>query len=190
VVIPEKVETVERKKFPPGKVSEPFKPEEDLVPPMPVFGRGNRVHVTGLSHSIKGYPVESAEEHERLIRRLFEKIRRKAHELFDVEVINQDAKVKLIAFGFPSRAAMEVVKREKNIGLIRLRTIWPLDEEKLGELVEGAKVLVIEQNMGQLFYEFRRIGCEYGAEEVKFFTKLGGEAIYPGEIKEAIGKWL
>ena len=40
----------------------PFKPEDDLVPPMACFGEGYHFHATGLTHNEHGYPqTQSAE---------------------------------------------------------------------------------------------------------------------------------
>jgi len=68
---PDKIEVVPRKK--PSVPPEEFRlyePGEDLVPMgMPAFGDGYRVHVTGLTHDERGYPVIDAETQERLRRR-------------------------------------------------------------------------------------------------------------------------
>ncbi|RLF67080.1 MAG: hypothetical protein DRN30_00880 [Thermoplasmata archaeon] len=155
-----------------------------------MFGRGHRVHVTGLSHSEAGYPVESAYEHSKLIHRLFEKIRRRTKELFDCEVINEDAKIKIVSYGSVSRSAKLITENDKKVGLIRLKTLHPIDEEMIGSLIQDSYVLVPEMNMGQMFYDIKRIGLEYGAKEVKLYSKIGGDPIYPHEIVEAIRPWL
>jgi len=191
VEIPEKVKIVNRKTHPLGhRIEYPFKADEDdLVPKFPMFGKGHRVHVTGLSHSETGYPVESAYEHSKLIRRLFEKIRKRTRELFDYEVINESSKVKIVSYGCVSRTA-RLIAEKRGVGLIRLKTLNPIDEELLGDLIQDSYVLVPEMNMGQLFYDIKRIGLEYGALEVRPFNKIGGDPIYPNEIEEAIKQWL
>ena len=191
VEVPEKIDLIERKTYPEGvRVKYPFDPDEDLVPKFTPLGHGHRVHITGLSHSSTGYPVESQKEHDLLIRRLFNKILRKIKEIFHYEVLNPDAKIKILTFGCVARSAKIIAKRHKNIGLIRLKTIWPLNEEVVGELIQDSRVLIPEMNLGQMFYEIKRIGLEYGAKEIKSYTKIGGEPIYPNEILEAMKPWL
>jgi 2-oxoglutarate ferredoxin oxidoreductase subunit alpha len=76
VEIPKEVPEAPRRKprVPPEEFL-PFKPDPDLVPPMACAGEGYRIHVTGLTHDERGYPDMSAEAHDRLVRRLVDKIR-------------------------------------------------------------------------------------------------------------------
>ena len=56
-VVVEGLRIIDRKTFPEGHVAEPFRADEALVPQFPVFGRKHRVHVTGLTHDTRGYPI-------------------------------------------------------------------------------------------------------------------------------------
>ena len=60
VVIPpaDEIEVVPRRftTKPPGEYL-PFQPDDDLVPPMIKVGDGYNVHVTGLTHDERGYPM-------------------------------------------------------------------------------------------------------------------------------------
>jgi 2-oxoglutarate ferredoxin oxidoreductase subunit alpha len=64
----------------------PFKPEENLVPPMACFGEGYRFHATGLTHNEDGAPATvSSEAQDKLVRRLCNKIRRNAKKIIKIE---------------------------------------------------------------------------------------------------------
>jgi hypothetical protein len=51
---------------------------KDLVPPMVKAGDGYNIHVTGLTHDERGYPVMTVAAQEKLVRRLVDKIRKNA----------------------------------------------------------------------------------------------------------------
>lgn len=192
VIIPpaEEIKIVNRKKptVPPTEYM-PFKPDEDLVPPMACFGEGYRVHVTGLTHGEKGYPqTDSPEAQQRLIQRLCEKIRKNADKIIKVKkYMLEDAEVAVVAYGVPSRASLSAVKKARKegikAGLLRLLTIWPFPEKEIQELAHRVKALVVpEMNYGQLVYEVERAAKE---TPVHFLPKLG-EPHKPTEILETI----
>jgi len=84
VIPPEEEITIVRPKRPAGPPVNgyrPYEPEEDLIPPMPIAGQGYRIHVTGLTHDERGYPATDAENHDKLVRRLVEKILRHTNEI-------------------------------------------------------------------------------------------------------------
>ena len=116
VIIPEpdQIEIVNRKKPTVSPADYlPFKPDEDLVPPMACFGEGYRVHVTGLTHDERGYPkTDSPEIQEQLVRRLCDKIRKNADKIVKVnEFMLEDAEIAVIAYGTPARAAISAVRK-------------------------------------------------------------------------------
>jgi 2-oxoglutarate ferredoxin oxidoreductase subunit alpha len=79
VVIPpaDQIPIVNRKRptVPPEKFKT-YEPDEDLVPPMPSAGEGYHVFAESLTHDERGYPVMTGEAHDKLVRRLIEKIKR------------------------------------------------------------------------------------------------------------------
>ena len=193
VIIPEpdQIEIVNRKK-PAVSPAEylPFKPDEDLVPPMACFGEGYRVHVTGLTHDERGYPkTDSPEIQEQLIRRLCDKIRKNADKIVKVkEFMLEDAEIAVIAYGTPARAAVSAVRkaREEGIkaGLLRLVTVWPFPERQVAELaarVEG--IVVPELNYGQIVREVERAAK---TTPVYFIPKFGEALHTPMEILDGI----
>ncbi len=193
VVIPsrEEIKTVERKKpIVPADKYVPFKPDEDLVPPMACFGEGYRVHVTGLTHDELGYPktTDPKIQHE-LVNRLCEKIRKNSDKIIRTyKFMLEDADVAVIAYGIPSRSSLNAVKRAREAGikagLLRLITVWPFPEKQVEELSNHVKAIVVpEMNCGQVVREVERVAKE---TPVHFSSKIGGEPHSPSEIFEVI----
>jgi len=193
VVIPsqDKIGIVNRKK-PTGPREEylPFKPDDDLVPPMACFGEGYHFHATGLTHNEHGYPqTSSSEVQTKLVRRLCDKIQKNADKIVRVEdVMLEDADVVVVAYGIVARAALSAIRkaREKGIkaGLLRLITLWPFPEEQVARAAKNAKVIVVpEMNCGQMVREVERAAKE---TPVVFISKLGEEPHTPLEILEVI----
>jgi len=163
----------------------------DLVPPMPVFGKGHHTYVTGLTHDEKGRPktVES-EIHEKLLKRIVEKIEKNKKDIVDYEGYGlEDAEIVIIGFGIVTRSAMRAVKelRKKGIkaGLLKLNVLWPFDFELIERIAEKAgKIYVVEMNLGQLYHMVKE-GAN-GKAPVELIPKIGGEIHTPKEIIERI----
>jgi 2-oxoglutarate ferredoxin oxidoreductase subunit alpha len=193
VVIPsaDKIRIVNRKK-PTGPREEylPFKPDDDLVPPMACFGEGYHFHATGLTHNEHGYPqTSSSEVQTKLVTRLCDKIQKNADKIIRVEeVMLEDADIVVVAYGIVARAALSAIRkaREKGIkaGLLRLITLWPFPEEQIVRAAKSAKAIVVpEMNCGQMVREVERAAKE---TPVVFISKLGEEPHTPLEILEVI----
>ena len=186
---PEEIELVERKL--PASEEEaklPFgDPHGDGVPPMPIFGRGYRTYVTGLTHDERGRPrTVDAEVHERIITRIFRKILDHKDEIISYEeFMLDDVDVAIVATGIVSRSAIRAVKilRERGVkaGLLKLNTVWPFDFDYIEELAERVrKIYVPEMNLGQLYHLVKE-GAN-GKAEVELIAKIGGEVHTPMEI--------
>jgi len=193
VIIPpaDKIKMVNRKKPSNSRIEYlPFKPEENLVPLMAVFGEGYHFHATGLTHDEEGRPfTESIKVQQRLVRRLCDKIRKNADKIVLVkETMMEDAEIAVVAYGIESRAALSAVRKARNngikAGLIRLVTLWPFPEKQIAKAAKNVKMIVTpEMNYGQLVREVERAAK---ATPVKFLSKLGEEPHKPEEILEAI----
>jgi 2-oxoglutarate ferredoxin oxidoreductase subunit alpha len=165
VVIPpaDRIEITPRRytKLPPGEYL-PFKPAADLVPDMFKAGDGYRLHVSGLTHDFRGYPVMSAEVQEQLVHRLVNKIRLNAPKIWRYEEIDvEDADVVVITYGITSRVAVEAIAAARRqglkVGMLRLIVVWPFPEQRIFELAgQGKAVVVAEMNYGQVFLEADR----------------------------------
>jgi 2-oxoglutarate ferredoxin oxidoreductase subunit alpha len=79
--VPSFVEVIDRKVRTDRVWHDGFAYDDSLVPKFPVFGAGSRVHVTGLSHDIAGYPSTEFEVHEELVRRLHDKVAKHSKEI-------------------------------------------------------------------------------------------------------------
>jgi len=187
--VPEEVEVFDREK---GLDKPPFGGAEDEVPPMPSFGEGAKLLVTGSTHDEWGYRRTACPvTHERLVRRLSRKVLAHAEEIIEVEEYYlEDAEILVVAYGFTARSALAAVqearRRGHKAGLLRLKTIWPFPGELLGELGSRAscrRVVVPEMNLGQLVCEVERY---LPREMVHPYNRVTGEAIPPGEILGAI----
>jgi len=169
---------------------QPYRPEADLVPQMIKAGDGYRIHVTGLTHDERGYPVISAECQAQLVPRLVDKIRCNAGDIVAVEEHNiEDGGIVLVSFGITSRVAfraMEMARAKgRRVGMLRLRTIWPFPEERIRELAEGTRAFVVaEMNLGQMVYEVER--CSGGRAKTLLAPHAGGTVHSPQQILDVI----
>lgn len=185
---PERIPVAERRRptRPPGKGFLPYRPDEDLVPPMPCAGEGYRVHVTGLTHDERGYPVLNARTQRRLVGRLVDKVRSNAKRILRVEEVGtEDAEVLVVAYGSVARSAREAVRtlRERGVraGLLRPITVWPFPTSRVRALARKVRaILVPEVNFGQVVYEVDR--CARGRARTLLLPLLGGEIHVPGDI--------
>jgi 2-oxoglutarate ferredoxin oxidoreductase subunit alpha len=193
VVIPkaEEIELYPRRytKLPPEEYL-PFKAGKDMIPDMVKAGDGYKIHVTGLTHDEKGYPVMSWEVQEKLVRRLVEKIRLHADELEDIEETQmEDAEVVIFSYGISSRVCIPAIQKARKagikVGLLRPIIVWPFPEKKIRELANKVKAfVVVEMNYGQMFYEVER--CAGGKAKVLLVPHGGGWVHDPEDILKAI----
>jgi len=168
----------------------PYKTGKDLVPAMATAGEGYNVMMTGLTHDERGYPVISAEAQEINVKRINDKIRLNKSKIIKLdEYMLDDAEIALISFGSSARAAKGAVSRAREkgikVGLLRLITLWPFPDERIEELADQVKtILVPEINYGQVTREVER--AVHGKTEVKGIFKLGGAIHTPKEILDEI----
>ena len=180
-----------RSKAPPGAYR-PFETDDDLVPPMVNAGDGYRIHITGLTHDERGYPMVDAVTQQRMVTRLVEKIRRNRHRIIDVEEQGmEDADVVVVTYGISSRTShwpMQQAREEGiKVGMLRLVTLWPFPEEKIRELAARVKAfVVVEINLGQMVYEVER--CAGGKAPVYLAGHAGGDLHDPDDILRLIRK--
>ena len=187
VVLPAKVEVWNRKK---QKSGAPFgTEEEDGVPPMPAFGEGERLSVTGSTHDAYGYrKTDDPEAHARLVQRINRKILRNTNAIAETEdYFLEDSEVVVIAYGFTARSGLYTVKTLRKdrmkVGLLRLKTLWPFPEDAVRNLGETVKRVVIpEMNLGQVAGEVRK----YCRCDVIPIGQVNGEIIPPERIEETL----
>ncbi|MEM1725256.1 MAG: 2-oxoacid:acceptor oxidoreductase subunit alpha [Thermoplasmata archaeon] len=161
--------------------------EINMVPSFVPVGYGFRVAVTGLTHNFKGYPITNdIKVHRELVTRLVNKIIKNEEIISDVEIINPDAKTIIVSYGISSRAVYPILKRHRDVGLFRPRTLWPFPESKFKNIVKGKKIIVLEMNLRGYGMEVERVGRKYGAEDFKSINLIGGEVPKPSQIEEVL----
>jgi 2-oxoglutarate ferredoxin oxidoreductase subunit alpha len=154
----------------------------------PMF-KGYRYHFTGLHHDAMGFPTEEIETCRKLIDRLFRKVDAHRDELeSNEEFMLDDADILLIGYGSASLAIKEAIARLRDegikAGLFRPITIWPSPEERLYDLGQKFKnVLVVELNQGQYLEEVQR--C-MGRRDINKLTKTNGRPFSPADIIEKV----
>lgn len=195
VVIPDKVRVVERRK--PKASSKdfvPFKVESDTdVPPMPAFGEGYRMPVSGLTHTETGSPSTSYEVQKALVERLCNKVEKKVEDLTRVETeFMKDAEIVVVSYGSTARSARQAVieARKEGIkaGYLRLITLWPFPDSYLKRIADKIPkgIIVPEMNVGKMVREVERsVGTQV---EVLSLPKPGVELHRPSEIYNLIRK--
>jgi 2-oxoglutarate ferredoxin oxidoreductase subunit alpha len=182
-----RVEVWDRKR---GKKRPPFgTEEEDGVPPMPAFGEGERILVTGSTHNEFGFrKTDDPEAQAKLVARINKKILNHRMEIVETESHSlEDSEIVLIAYGFTARTGLYVVKQLRKeglkVGLLRLKTLWPFPEEAVTEVGRKAKkILVPEMNQGQVAGEVKK----FAPCEVFSLPQTNGEIIRPETILDKL----
>jgi len=193
VVIPEAkaVRTVSRPR-PKGKKGHfrPFEAGPGGIAPMAAAGEGYRIHVTGLTHDQRGYPVMTVEAQEWMMDQIVGKIRRNLDDIIRTEAYRlDDAEVVIVSYGVSARTSLAAVDeaREQGIkaGLLRLITVWPFPEAHIRALTQRVKgFLTVELNLGQIHLEVER--CAAGRAPAFLVGHPGGTIIPPDDVIQAL----
>ncbi|MDY6970737.1 MAG: 2-oxoacid:acceptor oxidoreductase subunit alpha [Thermodesulfobacteriota bacterium] len=193
VIIPEAstIKTVSRSR-PKGR-KDRFKPYEagpDWVAPMAVAGEGYSIHLTGLTHDRRGYPVMTVEAQEEMMTRLVEKVRQNLHDIILTEEYRlDDAEIALVSYGVSARTCLAAVDeaREQGIkaGLLRLITVWPFPKDQIRKLSKTVRGFVtVEINLGQIHLEVER--CAAGKVPAFLVGHPGGTIISPERVIDTL----
>lgn len=167
-----------------------FMDKDTMVHPLPAFGEGYRIHVTGLTHDKTGFPTNDHAMSGELVERICNKVDKNVDDIsYYEEYMLEDAEEAIIAFGGVSRSTKEAVNEMrsegKKVGMFRPITIWPLLEKQIVSLAKKVKkIYVAEMNLGQYFLEVQRIANNLC--EIELISKVTGELITPSEIKQRV----
>lgn len=167
-----------------------YEPGPNGVAPMPAIGEGYNVHVTGLTHDERGYPVMTVECQEEMMGRLKGKIRNNLHDIIHTEEYRmEDADIVIVSYGISVRTGLTAVDEARKlgykVGLFRLITVWPFPEQKIHEIAARVKGLItVEINLGQVHYEVER--CAHGQAETYLVGDAGGKIIHPDKVVKLI----
>ena len=168
----------------------PFEPGPNGVAPMAIAGEGYNIHVTGLTHDEKGYPVMSVEAQEQMMNRLVKKVHDNLDDIIMTEKYRlEDADIAVISYGVSGRTSLAAVDEAREMGikagLLRLITVWPFPEDEIRELAEHVKGFVtVEINLGQIHLEVER--CAAGKAPAVLVGHPGGTIIPPENVIEAL----
>lgn len=175
LVIPESV-SVARRSIATG-ADENYFGDPDVAP-MPQFGEGLRSHVTGSTHRSDGMrDVKTRSVHDSLVRGIHEKVDRDREEIVEYETVGtEDAEELVVAYGITGRTAEGAVRRlrerGRDVGLLRLLTLWPFPERAVAEYTKSMRrVYVPELNLGQVAREVERTS----SAPVEGLDRIGGE---------------
>ena len=191
----DEIRIVDRKKADIVEGYMPFKTHV-LVPPFAEPGKGFRLHMTGLVHDERGYPVIDRDATERLLTRLLLKVRANRDRLVSYEVYPCDgidkAEVMIVAYGSIANIVKCALKRLEAHGikaiLFRPKVLWPMPDVELCKSVESygvENVLVVEMNYGQYLY-LVRAALLHCPTPYRFVSITPGFYPSPKELSERI----
>jgi 2-oxoglutarate ferredoxin oxidoreductase subunit alpha len=167
------------------KGAAPFGAGDDGVPPMPAFGEGEKLLVTGSTHTEYGLrKVADPLIQAKLTAWLHDKIMNKREEIIEYEdYYTEDADVIVVSYGFTARSSLFAVKKlrqeGKMVGMIRLKTIWPFPDSLIRNIgTRVKKIFVPEMNRGQIAGEIMKYTCG----DVIPYNQTNGEIIHPNTI--------
>jgi 2-oxoglutarate ferredoxin oxidoreductase subunit alpha len=196
---PEEIEIIERPQVRRGDVEpdhfrifrdSPADDGDGYISPMAIAGEGYRIHVTGLTHDERGYPVMNAQAHEWNVSRLVNKIRAHLDDIIQVEErFLDDAEIAVVSYGISARTSLWPIEQARQegirVGYLRLITVWPFPEQRIRELARGIRAFVVpEINMGQIVREVERCAC--GQAQVFSVHRAGGDILEPDHVLAAI----
>lgn len=186
--VPEKVKVIERKEKGIKRTDEAYDVPDELVQPFPVFGRGHKAMVTGMTHTDAAtIEPEDPKVHQELVNRLSEKIIRNRKDINKWDVVSPGSKTMIVSYGSAALGAMEVASKDARIGLLRLKSLWPFPEEPVAEVArECQRILVSEMNLGMMYNEIKRVALENGCKRVELLSKIGGDPPTPSEFRHKL----
>ena len=158
---PEEI-TVENRKTPTcdPKDYRPYAYEGGIAP-LAAYGSEYVFKVNGSMHDEMGRPCSKADNADRVIRHLTDKIEAHRDEIALVkEYEMEDAEYVIIAYGGVARSALSAMKKArsqgKKVGVLRLITLWPVPERQIAAVMAKAKAVVVpEMNLGQYIGEIK-----------------------------------
>ena len=159
--------------------------DPDGVPPMPAFGDGAALMVTGSTHNPQGFrKVDDPQIHDALVTRLARKTEDHRDEIVETEGYHlDDAEVALFSYGISARSALGAVTalRAKGVkaGFLRTKTLWPFPENQIAELGEKVKAIVVpECNRGMM----ASVARQFTKTPVHSVGQTNGKTIAPKRL--------
>ncbi len=175
IEIPEEVQHIKRRQ--PESIQEDVfdTDRDDMVPPIPKFGEGYELLITGSTHLGDGTrDTASFEAQDNLVRRLSAKINKNRNDIEDWEEKDVDgADLVVVSYGSASRPARGAVKKARemghDVGFFRPKAMWPSPEKRLQEIGMESQVLLVELSLRGYRMEVER--C-VGSDGVVVYDRL------------------
>jgi 2-oxoglutarate ferredoxin oxidoreductase subunit alpha len=188
--IPDKLRIVNRKEKGVKRSDEAYDISDELVHPFPVFGKGHKTMITGMTHGEDSrIEPEDPRIHQELVTRLSEKVLSNRKDINRWEVMRPGSKTMVVSYGAASLGAMEVAAEDDRIGLLRLKSIWPFPEEPVAETASQCdRMLVCEMNLGQLYGDIKRVALEAGCRKIELLSKIGGDPPTPSDVRHKLSE--
>ena len=159
------------------------------VPDFLPIGAARPVRQTSSTHGPDGYITTDADLIARNQDRLQRKITTEAERFaYFEEDTMPEGDTLVITYGVTARAARAAVEAHRAegraIGLLVLKTLWPVPEALLREKTAGYdRILVVEMNLGQYVREIQRA---LPGRDIRFLGQMNGELIKPARIREEL----
>jgi 2-oxoglutarate ferredoxin oxidoreductase subunit alpha len=160
---------------------------EDGVPPMPAFGEGEQLLITGSTHNRYGVrKTADPEVQDRLVRRLSRKITDHVDEITDYELYYEDdAQRMVVAYGSTARSALWAVQQARQtgekVGMLRLKSLWPFPGDVIKKWTDHcAEIVVAEANLGQV----SQVVPQYTTTPVSLVSQTNGEIMDPRRVRD------
>jgi 2-oxoglutarate ferredoxin oxidoreductase subunit alpha len=163
------------------------------VSPMAVPGtRGGQYTADGLTHTERGIPTSSANDHRAQLDKRRDKLDRFAFG-DHWATLEGDGDIAVVAWGSLTGAAREGIERARadgiNVRLVAPRLLLPVQTERFAAAIEGVKrLLIVEQSHSAQFHRYLRAHCDL-PRDTKVLHRPGPFPIRPSEIQRAIADW-
>lgn len=188
LTVPEKLKIVDRKEMGIKRPDEAYDVPDDLVHPFPTFGKGHKAMITGMTHAEDSrIEPEDTRTHQELVKRLSEKILGNRKDINKWELVSPGSKTMIISYGASALGPKEVAAKDERVGLLRLKSLWPLPEEPIFEVASQCeRILVCEMNLGMMYWPIKRIALEAGCKKVELLSKIGGDPPTPSDVRHSL----
>lgn len=163
------------------------------VSPMAIPGtRGGQYTADGLTHTERGTPTSSADDHEAQLDKRRDKLEQFAYG-DHWATIEGDAELAVITWGSLTGAVREAIGRAArdgvDVALIAPRLLSPILPEAFAKALKGkSRVLIVEQSHSSQFYRYLRAHVDLPAS-VRVLSRPGPLPIKARDIHRAIMEW-
>lgn len=158
--------------------------------PLACYGSPYIFKINGSMHDEFGRPCGTAQNADRVIRHLSEKINAHRDEITITRSYRlEDADTVIVVYGGVTRAALSAMEECRaqgiRVGVLQLVTLWPVAEKEICAVLNAAKAVVIpELNLGQYIDVLRARNCRN--IPLIGVNRVDGYPITPLEIAEKI----